>query len=138
MASDFTLSVLTPDKCFLSGEAQEIVFDTPAGRLGIMAGHMSMIAAVAEGTIEILIDGEWKTAAVSQGFADIGENKVELFVDTVEWSDEIDTARAREALERAELRLKGNISRLEYVRTRAAVARALARLKAAGFSSRTR
>ena len=129
-ARDFTLIILTPDKCFFSGPAQEIIFDSPDGRVGVMASHMPMVAAVVEGTIDIWADGAWKTAAVSQGFAEISKDMVEFFVDTVEWADEIDAARAREALERARARLKSEQSRIEHLQTQAAIARALARLKA--------
>jgi len=130
-AKEFALSILTPDKCFLNKLAREVIFDTSDGRIGVMAGHMLMVAAVLEGTVEINMDGEWKTAAVSQGFAEIKGDTVEFFVDTVEWADEIDAVRAREALERARIRLKTDLSRLEYLHTQAAMARALARIKAA-------
>jgi F-type H+-transporting ATPase subunit epsilon len=128
--SDFILTILTPDKCFLSEPAQEVVFNTPEGRMGVMAGHMLMVAAVSEGIVEIKMGDEWKTAAVSQGFAEVDGDSVKFFVDTVEWAGEIDAVRARQALERAEMRLKNNLNRVEYLRTQAAMARALGRLKA--------
>ncbi len=131
MPETFELVILTPDKRFLSARAQEVTFGTEEGRLGVMAGHMPVVAAVTEGTLEILVDGVWKTAAVGRGFADIGGELAEFFVDTAEWSEDIDVARARDALQRAELRMKSELSRIEYVRTKAAIARALARLKAA-------
>ena len=131
-AHEFTLIILTPDKCFFSGSAQEIIFNTPKGRVGVMAGHMPMVAAVVEDTVDILVDGAWKTAAISQGFAEISRNMAEFFVDTVEWADEIDAVRAREALERARARLKSEHSHLEHMHAQAAMARALARLKATG------
>ena len=136
MAGSFTLTILTPDKSFFSQPAQEIIFGTPEGRIGIQVGHMPMVAAVSEGTIEILVDGEWKTAAVSQGFAEIMGSQTDFFVDTVEWAEEIDTMRAREALMRAEMRLKSSEDRVQYVRAQAAMARALARLKAAETSGK--
>ena len=129
----FDLSILTPDKCFFSGQVQEVIFSTPEGSLGILAGHEPMIAAVSEGVIQILADSAWKTAAVGQGFAETTGNRAEFFLDSVEWADEIDATRAREALERAELRLKNKLSKIEYTRTHAAIARAAARLKAAAF-----
>ena len=134
MQNEFNLTVITPDKKFCSQSVTEVVFSTPEGRVGIMAGHMPIIAAVAEGTIDIYTGGVSKTAAISQGFAEITPTCAEFFVDTVEWADEIDVIRAKEALDRAALRLKSELSRVEYVRTRASMARALARIKAAGQS----
>ena len=127
----FSLTILSPEKDFFEGEVREVVFSTPVGRLGVMAGHAPTVAAVAEGILEILHEGEWKIAAVGQGFGEIAYEKAEFFVDTVEWADEIDAIRAKQALERAEHRIRSNISRIEYLRTQAAMSRALARLKAA-------
>lgn len=129
--ADFRLTVLTPDKRFWDSLVLQAVFSTPAGRIGIMAGHTVMAAAISEGTLEIQDEtGQWRVAAVSQGFASIEGHHVELFVDTVEWSEDIDTIRAAEALRRAEERLTHNLSRVEFLRTQTAVARATARLKA--------
>ena len=131
MAHEFKISILTPEKRFLSGTAEQVIFDTPNGRLGIMADHMPMVAAVADGVMEICIDGTWRTAAVAQGFAEIGSNLAEFFVESVEWAEDIDTVRAEQALQRAAQRMKSNASRLELLRSQAAMARALSRLKAA-------
>lgn len=125
----FSLKILTPEKDFFEGEASEVVFSTPEGSIGIMYGHAPMIASVAEGIVEILIDDEWKTAATGQGFAEIAYDKAEFFVDTAEWADEIDAIRAKEALDRAEHRIHNNLSRMEFLRTQAAMSRAIARLK---------
>ena len=129
MDSVFLLTVLTPEKEFFSGEVNEIVFSTPEGRIGIMSGHAPIIASVSEGIIEILIGDEWKTAAAGQGFCEVAYERVEFFVDTAEWADEIDAIRAKEALERAEHRINSNLGRMEYLRTQAAMSRAMARLK---------
>ena len=129
MGGAFSLIVLTPEKEFFSGEVAEIVFSTPEGRIGVMCGHAPVIASVAEGIIEILVGGEWKTAATGQGFCEIAYERAEFFVDTAEWADEIDAIRAKEALERAEHRIHSNLNRMEYLRTQAAMSRAMARLK---------
>ena len=132
----FTLSIYVPDKRFLQMNAQEVTFDTPEGRIGVMTGHDPMVASVVECVVDILEDGEWKAPAVSQGFAEIHGDKVAFFVGTAEWAGEIDTTRARDALQRAELRLNTDLSRIQYIRTKTAIARALARLKAAKASMR--
>ena len=130
-----SLTVLSPEKNFFEGEVREVIFSTPEGRIGVMAGHAPVVAAVAEGILEILDGDEWKIAAVGQGFSEIAYEKAEFFVDSVEWADEIDAIRAKEALARAEQRIRSNISRIEYMRTQAAMSRALARLKAVDSGS---
>lgn len=130
-----SLTILSPEKNFYEGDVREVIFSTPMGRLGVMTGHAPMVAAVSEGVLELLIGDEWKIAAVGQGFSEIAYDKAEFFVDTAEWAEEIDAARARQALERAEQRIRSNINRVEYLRTQAAMSRALARLKASGSAA---
>ena len=130
------MTILSPEKDFFEGEVREVIFSTPEGRIGVMAGHSPVVAAVAEGVLEILDGDEWKVAAVGQGFSEIAYDKAEFFVDSVEWAGEIDAVRAREALTRAEQRIRSNISRIEYMRTQAAMSRALARLKAVDAGAR--
>ena len=130
-----SLQILSPEKCFFDGEVDEIVFSTPEGSIGIMDGHSPMIAAVSEGVVEILADGDWKIAAIGQGFCEITYHRAVFYLDTAEWAEDIDVARAREALERANHRIHNIQSRQEYLRTQASISRALARLKAAESSS---
>ena len=129
-----SLSILCPEKDFFTGEISEVIFSTPEGSIGIMAGHAPLFAAVSEGILEICINDDWKTAAVGQGFCEINYHKAEFYLDTAEWSDEIDIARAKDALTRAEHRLHHTVSRQEYLRTKASMSRALARLKAVNYS----
>lgn len=132
MPKAFKLSIMTPDKLFFEEEVTEISVTTPEGSMGVMAGHMPMIAVVIEGILSVKVGDEWRKAAISQGFLDVADGTAELYVDTAEWAEDIDILRSETALRRAEERLRGQISRTEYLRTQAAVARAMARLKAAG------
>jgi len=129
--AQFMLTILCPEKEFFNEQANEVVFCTPEGSIGIMAGHSPLFAAVSEGVLEIFSDGQWKVAAVGQGFCEVSYHRAEFYLDSAEWADEIDEARAKEALERAEHRLQDTISKQEYLRTEASISRALARLKAA-------
>ena len=130
-ATPFLLQILSPEKCFFDGEVSEIVFSTPEGSIGIMDGHSPMIAAVSEGVVEIFTDGDRRIAAVGQGFCEITYHHAVFYLDTAEWAEDIDVARAREALGRANHRIHNIQSRQEYLRTQASISRALARLKAA-------
>ena len=130
----FPLKILCPEKDFFNGEAKEVVFSTPEGSIGVMAGHAPMFAAVSEGVMEIFVNDEWRTAAVGQGFCELSYHRAEFYLDSAEWAEDIDVARAKEALERAEHRIHSTLSRQDYLRTQASMSRALVRLKAAKFS----
>ena len=65
------------------------------------------------------------------GLVEIMNNRVTLLVETAEHPEEIDMARAKEAKERAEEQMRQKQSIREYYHSRASLARAMARIKAA-------
>ena len=129
MAKSFSLEVITPTKTFFSDTVESLVITTPIGEIGIMSGHMPLVTCVSIGVIKIKKDGQWREAAVSEGFLKIEQDKTIIFVDTAEWPEEIDANRAEEAAERARERLQRQLSRVEYANSRAALQRAMSRLK---------
>lgn len=129
MAPVFRLEIVTPDRSFFSGEVEMVVLRATDGELGILRGHLPMVSAVAEGPIRILQNGQWQEAAITSGFMEVKQDKTIILVDTAEWPDEIDAGRAEAAKQRAEERLKHKLSNVEYLRTQAALSRAIARLQ---------
>ena len=75
-------------------------------------------------------DGNWEEVIISNGFAEIVNNRVKVFVLTAERPDDIDKNRAREAKERAQEQLRQKQSIQEYHINQMALARAMARLRA--------
>ena len=130
MQKTFEFHVMTPENNFFDDEVTQIIISTPEGEMGIMADHMPVIAVVTESVLRIEKDGEWRNAAIGQGFLEMTSDIVELFVDSAEWAEDIDIQRSETALHRAEDRLHGKLTHVEYIRTHAAVARATARLNA--------
>lgn len=129
MASTFDLEIVTPERKFFTGQVEMVTLKTPDGEIGILAGHTPMVVAVSIGPIRIKQNGEWLDAVLTEGFMEIKQDKTIILTDTAEWPDEIDANRAKAAKERAEERLRRESSRAEYIRSQAALARALARLK---------
>jgi F-type H+-transporting ATPase subunit epsilon len=66
---------------------------------------------------------------VSQGFAEIINNRVSVLVNSAERPEEIDVKRAEEARQRAQERLRHKQSIQEYYLSQASLARAMTRLK---------
>lgn len=129
MQTELYLEVFTPTRVFFSGEVEAVIYDTPKGQLEILKNHSPMVCEVIAGRIQIKQNEKWMIAAVTEGFAEIIDNAVKIFIDTAEWPEEIDINRAIAAKQRAEERLQRQLSWLEYHRTQAALARALVRLK---------
>lgn len=133
MASTFKLEILTPERVFFSDHVEMIVVATPQGQLGILAGHVPMVATIAVGISRIRKEnGEWVEALLTEGFMEVNQEKAIIIADTAEWPDEIDANRAEAAKKRAEERLAMKKSEEEYAKSQAALARAMARLKVTG------
>ena len=132
MGNELFLEIITPVKTFYSGYVDRITLDTPKGQMGVLKGHMPIVAVVSIGITRIKKDGQWTKAYTSEGFMKIEHDKAILFVDTAEWPDEIDANRALAAAERARERLQRQLSRVEYMNSRAALQRAMSRLRVKG------
>ena len=129
MASTFNIEIVTPERKFFSGEVEMAILKTPEGEMGILAGHTPMVVAIAVGPIKIKKGNDWLEAVLTEGFMEVKQDKTIILTDTAEWPNEIDANRARIAKERAEERLQRQISQVETIRSRAALARAMARIK---------
>ena len=126
----FFLEVLTPERKFFSGEAECVIFKSSDGEMGVLAKHAPTVSAVSVGPLRINAQGKWIEAVVTEGFAKIMPAKVVILTDTAEYPEEIDINRAKAAKQRAEERLQKKLSQLEYMRSKTALARAMARLSA--------
>ncbi|TWF78790.1 F-type H+-transporting ATPase subunit epsilon [Pseudonocardia hierapolitana] len=110
-----------------SGEANFVLARTTVGEIGVLPGHEPTLAQL-EDTAVVRVDGTDGTSttlAVHGGFLSITPENVTVLAEYAELADEIDVARARNALQRADS------SEPEGA---AATARANVRLKAAGAS----
>lgn len=83
-----------------------------------------MVVSMIEGTLRIqLLDGSWREAAASSGFATVLPDEVDVMLQTAEWPEDIDENRAREAARIARERLRQQKSMQEYHLARTMLAR---------------
>ena len=124
------VEIVTPYGMFFEGPAEMVIITSKDGQIGIMAGHTPMIAALTPGEIRIKVDGTWRSLAATNGYAEIGAELVIIVVNAAEWPEQIDLKRARDALERADQRLRDPATnRQEQTHARHGVERAKARIK---------
>lgn len=127
----FQLKVISSDRVFYEGRCKQLIIPAPDGQKGILPHHENMIIAVEIGELHLQDEGgNWITASVSKGFAEIMNNRVSVLVNTAESPEEIDVRRATEAKERAQEQLRQKQSIQEYQLSQASLARAMARLRA--------
>ena len=132
MANTFSLKVIACDRIFFDGRCTQVVLPLHDGEKAIQAHHENMVSAVENGELKFKPEGADKheTVVVGTGFVESINNRVTVLVETAERPEEIDEARAKEALERAEEQLRQKQSIREYYHSRASLARAMTRLKA--------
>lgn len=96
-----TLEMVTPEKVAWSAPADFVVLPALNGEMGVLPGHAPFVVQLAAGEVRVTSGAEVKRFAVSGGFAEIKDDKVALFAETAEMSDQIDVEAARQALEKS-------------------------------------
>ncbi len=129
MYSPYMLEIITPEKTFFQGNVTSLIIETDSGQIGVLKGHVPMVAVLKAGEIRFNTDGEWKSAVCSQGFIEVKGESAMIFAQSAEWPEDIDVKRAEEARIRAEEKLRMTQNIQEFTAAKASLARALIRLK---------
>ncbi len=129
MAQKFQLEIVTPDRHFFSGEVEMVVVRTTEGDEAYMADHMWTVVPLKTGVLKIKENDKIKKAFCSGGFIHVKEGLTTIVADSAEWPEEIDVERAKAAKERAEKHLEGENANTDADRAKAAMLRALTRIK---------
>ena len=128
MADSFQLEVVTPEKMVVKDVAEELQMPGKNGYLGILPGHAPLITELAVGEITYRSGSDTHHLSVAWGFAEVLPDKVTILAETCERPEEIDVARAREAKQRAEERLKSANPDVDFDRAENALQRAESRI----------
>jgi F-type H+-transporting ATPase subunit epsilon len=131
MAQTFQLEIVTPDRLVVNDVAEELQMPGKSGYLGILPGHAPLITELAVGEISYRSAGDVHFLAVAWGFAEVLPEKVTILTEIAERPAEIDVARAEQAKQRAQERLKSPAPELEYQRAESALQRAETRIDVA-------
>ena len=124
------VEVVSPEKVLYSGEATMVTCRTVGGGdIAFLTGHVSFIGALSTWPVKVVTDGGDVWIAVHGGFVEVSNDKVTILSDVAELADQIDTARAERARDKAEAALRDDSDNEE---AKAALARATVRLQVAG------
>ena len=124
------VELVAVERLLWSGEATMVIARTTEGELGVLPGHAPLLGQLADGgVVRIQEDGGGEqTFAVHGGFLSVTDDGVSILAELAESADEIDVARAQQALDRARSAGEGDDE------AAAAASRAVSRLRAAGQS----
>jgi F-type H+-transporting ATPase subunit epsilon len=110
------IEIITPERVVYSSEAEgatieSVVLPGTLGEIGVLSGHLPLMTTLDSGRVLIQqSDGTSVRMAIHDGFAQILPNAINILTDQAELASEIDTDRARAALEAAEKQLQDELS----------------------------
>ena len=133
MAETLKLDMVTPYKLVLSEQVDEVTAPGSVGEFGLLPGHTPMLTTLKVGELTYRKGAELFHVAVNWGYVEVENDQVTVLVETAEPADQIDLARAKAALGRAEEALqKLNPEDKDFLVMQGALERALIRIQVAG------
>ncbi|MBB6283097.1 MULTISPECIES: F0F1 ATP synthase subunit epsilon [Geobacillus] len=125
------VSVVTPDGPVYEGDVEMVSVKAKSGELGILPGHIPLVAPLEISAARLKKDGKTDYVAVSGGFLEVRPDKVTILAQAAERAEDIDVLRAKAAKERAERRLQSQQDDIDFKRAELALKRAVNRLNVA-------
>jgi F-type H+-transporting ATPase subunit epsilon len=98
------VELVSVERALWSGEATAVFARTVEGELGILPGHTPLLGALEPGWVVRIdrADEAELRVAVHGGFLSVRKDGVSVLAEMAEAAEDIDTARARAALDRAD------------------------------------
>lgn len=85
MPSEFSLSVVAPDREVLSQSVRGVTLPGELGYLGVLAGHEPMVVALKEGQVVVEdSSGRTSTVTIGGGFVEITGDRVTILADSAQ------------------------------------------------------
>ncbi|GAA0436407.1 F0F1 ATP synthase subunit epsilon [Lentibacillus halophilus] len=122
------VSVVTPDGPVLDDQFDMVSCKAENGELGVLPGHIPMVAPLSISSVRLKQDDNSVQLAVNGGFLEVRPDKVTILAQSAEEPGKIDVQRAQEAKKRAEQRLEQQQENVDHQRAELALKRAMNRL----------
>jgi F-type H+-transporting ATPase subunit epsilon len=138
--STLRLEVVTPDGPVYGDAVEMVVVPGVDGELGVLRGHQPLVSLLAIGETRVRrADATVEHIATGIGYVQVLFDKVLVVVDHAELAGQIDAARAKVAVVRAEERLRlrddpGARAEVDFFRAEQALKRAENRLRVANHA----
>jgi F-type H+-transporting ATPase subunit epsilon len=129
MADTLKLEIVTAEGPVYSEDVEMVTLQGVTGQFGVYPQHVPLITQMVPGEIIVHKGGHDTFFATGGGLIEIRGTSVAVLTDLAVQADKIDEARAEEARQRAEARLKEKLSDEEVAQINASLARSLAQLR---------
>jgi F-type H+-transporting ATPase subunit epsilon len=130
METKIKLEIVTPNGLLLSEDIDEVTATGTEGEFGVLPGHVPFVTTLKIGMLTYKKGTDTRFVFVGSGFAEIMPDKVIILADSAEKSEDIDLERAKEAMKRAEERLK-KAEEIDFARASSSLERAITRVQIA-------
>jgi F-type H+-transporting ATPase subunit epsilon len=126
------VDVVSAEEGIFAGEAEFVVLPGEAGELGIYPRHTPLITRIRPGVVRIKLPGnaEEEHVFVAGGILEVQPNVVTVLADTAIRGHDLDEAKARDALAKAEEVRRNAGSELEIAKVEAEMSALAAQLAA--------
>ena len=102
MAEAIELEVATPERAMVSEQVADVQVPGQDGYLGILPGHAPLLSLLGAGALSYAGGGARHFLAVQGGLVEVLSGHVRVLANLAERAEDIDVARARTDLERAQ------------------------------------
>ncbi|MFD1708747.1 F0F1 ATP synthase subunit epsilon [Siminovitchia sediminis] len=127
------VSIVTPDGPVYNSEAEMVSTKAETGELGILPGHIPLVAPLQIGAVRLKNGNKTEYVAVSGGFLEVRPEEVTILAQSAETAESIDVARAEAAKKRAEQLLESKRDDIDFKRAELALQRAMNRIDVAQY-----
>jgi len=123
------VNVVTPDGPVYESDVEMISTKAQSGELGILPGHIPMVAPLQIGIVRLKKGGNTDLVAVTGGLLEVRPEAVTILAQAAETAEHIDVNRALKAKERAEERIhEQKQGHVDFKRAELALQRAVNRI----------
>ena len=138
LPTSITLEIVTPDRALVAEQVDEVQVPGSEGYFGVLPGHAPLLSSLQVGELWYRKGQEKHYLAIAFGFVEVLPDKVTVLAQIAERAEDIDLARAEQAMSRAEGRVKvPGAPDIDFERARIAMMKSLMRLQVAS-RARTR
>jgi F-type H+-transporting ATPase subunit epsilon len=132
MATTIRVDVVSAEESIFAGEAEFVALPGEAGELGIYPRHTPLITRIRPGVVRIKVPGkdEQEQIFVAGGILEVQPHVVTVLADTAIRGKDLDEAKAREALQRAEDARRNANSDMEIAKAEAELSSMAAQIAA--------
>lgn len=126
------LEIVTPEHTVYAAEVDQVSLPTGQGEITVLPHHIPLVSTLQAGRVKIVRDGREEYMAISSGFIEVQPHRVVVLAQTAERAEEIDSARAQAARDRAQASLKEErLNKEEYAAVASALEKEMVRLRVA-------